>query len=68
MREGDLVQPDTVVGLIETMKIFNGVVAERRGRARALLAESCQLVHGGDRLLRLEDEEGAEPPNDRVPR
>ena len=51
VKEGDTVQPDTVVGLIETMKVFNEVVAERHGRVRKFLVSSGQLVQAGDRLL-----------------
>jgi acetyl-CoA carboxylase biotin carboxyl carrier protein len=51
VQEGDEVMPDTVVGLIETMKIFNEVVAECHGRVREVLVESGQLVHTGDHLM-----------------
>jgi acetyl-CoA carboxylase biotin carboxyl carrier protein len=52
--EGDEVQPDTIVGLIETMKIFNEVTAECRGRVRQIVAESGQLTHAGDCLMLVE--------------
>jgi len=52
---GDLVTTGAVVGLIETMKIFNEVLAERGGRIAAILAESGQLVHAGDALMTIED-------------
>lgn len=52
---GDLVAPGAVVGLIETMKIFNEVLAERGGRIAAILAEPGQLVHAGDALMTIED-------------
>jgi len=52
---GDLVAPGAVVGLIETMKIFNEVLAERGGRIAAILAESGQLVHAGEALMMIED-------------
>jgi acetyl-CoA carboxylase biotin carboxyl carrier protein len=58
--EGDAVQPDTVVGLIETMKIFNEVLAERRGVVLTILAESGQLVQAGDRLMLIDEEAAAE--------
>ena len=60
--EGDVVEPESVVGLIETMKIFNEVLAERHGRVREILVESGQLVHVGDRLM-LIDEAGEERPD-----
>jgi len=52
---GDRVEPGAVVGLIETMKIFNEVLAERGGRIAAILAESGQLVHAGDALMIIDD-------------
>jgi acetyl-CoA carboxylase biotin carboxyl carrier protein len=52
---GDVVAAGAVVGLIETMKIFNEVLAERGGRIAAILAESGQLVHAGDALMTIED-------------
>jgi acetyl-CoA carboxylase biotin carboxyl carrier protein len=52
---GDVVAPGAVVGLIETMKIFNEVLAERGGRIAAILAESGQLVHAGEALMTVED-------------
>ena len=61
---GDEVGPDTVVGLIETMKIFNEVLAERAGRIADILVESGQLVHASDPLMTVADaatEPGGEP-------
>jgi acetyl-CoA carboxylase biotin carboxyl carrier protein len=55
---GDIVEAGAVVGLIETMKIFNEVLAERGGRIAAILAESGQLVHAGDALMTIEDVAG----------
>jgi acetyl-CoA carboxylase biotin carboxyl carrier protein len=52
---GDQVAAGAVVGLIETMKIFNEVLAERGGRIAAILAESGQLVHAGEALMMIED-------------
>ena len=52
---GDRVEAGAVVGLIETMKIFNEVLAERGGRIVAILAESGQLVHAGEALMTIED-------------
>ena len=47
----DRVELDTVVGLIETMKIFNEILAERSGRIAAIVAETGQLVHAGETLM-----------------
>jgi acetyl-CoA carboxylase biotin carboxyl carrier protein len=52
---GDRVEPDTVVGLIETMKIFNEILAERTGRIAAIVADAGQLVHAGETLMLVDD-------------
>jgi acetyl-CoA carboxylase biotin carboxyl carrier protein len=52
---GDVVAAGAVVGLIETMKIFNEVLAERGGVIATIHAESGQLVHSGDVLMTIED-------------
>jgi acetyl-CoA carboxylase biotin carboxyl carrier protein len=52
--EGDWVEPEAVVGLIETMKVFNEVTADRAGRVVAFQAQTSQLVHAGDPLVLLE--------------
>lgn len=51
---GDWVDAEAVVGLIETMKIFNEVTADLPGRVARFVAEPGQLVHTGDLLLLLE--------------
>jgi acetyl-CoA carboxylase biotin carboxyl carrier protein len=48
---GDWLQPDTLVGLIETMKVFNEVVADCQGRVVAILAQQGQLIHSGEAIL-----------------
>ncbi len=48
---GDWLEQETVVGLIETMKVFNEVVADCRGRVATVLVQQGQLVHAGDPLL-----------------
>lgn len=52
--EGDWVDAETVIGLVEAMKIFNEVTADRAGRVAAFLVQSTQLVHAGDALAVLE--------------
>ncbi len=61
--EGDWVDVDTVIGLIETMKVFNEVTADRAGRIVAFQVDSGQLVAVGDVLAQLEPAErsAAEP-------
>jgi acetyl-CoA carboxylase biotin carboxyl carrier protein len=61
----DRVEPDTVVGLIETMKIFNEILAEQTGRVTAIVAETGKLVHAGDTLIFVD--EGAESGNGQAP-
>ena|SRR5581483_3613569 len=51
VQEGDWLEPGTVVGLIEAMKVFNEVVADVGGRLVRVHAATGQLVHQGDVLL-----------------
>jgi acetyl-CoA carboxylase biotin carboxyl carrier protein len=48
---GDWVQPETLVGLIETMKVFNEVVADCQGRVVAIMPEQGQLIHSGETII-----------------
>ena len=52
--EGDWVDADAVIGLVEAMKIFNEVTADVPGRIVRFAAESAQLVHAGDALVLIE--------------
>lgn len=52
--EGDWVDADAVIGLVETMKIFNEVTADVSGRIARFAADSGQLVHAGDPLVLIE--------------
>jgi biotin carboxyl carrier protein len=52
--EGDWVDADGVIGLVETMKIFNEVTADVAGRIKKMVADNGQLVHTGDTLVLLE--------------
>ncbi len=54
---GDFVEEGQIVCLIEAMKVFNEVPAERSGRVVEVCAESGQLVEQGAVLFRLEPEE-----------
>lgn len=51
---GDVVQAGQVVALIESMKVFNEVVAEVTGRVIALVGKNGDVVQKGDVLLRVE--------------
>jgi acetyl-CoA carboxylase biotin carboxyl carrier protein len=59
VNEGDWVDADAVIGLVETMKIFNEVTADMAGRIVRFAAENGQLVHAGDALVVLEPGERA---------
>lgn len=50
---GGLVEEDTVVAIIEVMKLMNTVRAGRRGRVTAILATDGALVEYGQPLLRI---------------
>lgn len=50
---GDLVEPDTVVGIIETMKLMNPVHAGTAGRIAAILVADAALIDGDAVLMRV---------------
>jgi acetyl-CoA carboxylase biotin carboxyl carrier protein len=50
---GDAVTADTVVGIVETMKLMNPVHAGRAGSVAAVLAANGALVAKGAPLVRL---------------
>ena len=49
-KDGDWIDADEVIGLVETMKIFNEVTADVSGRIVRFTAETAQLVHAGEPL------------------
>ena len=49
--EGDEVGPDTVVGIVETMKLMNPVHAGCRGRVAAICVDNATMVDGGAILM-----------------
>lgn len=53
LKVGDAVQPDTVVCIIEAMKIMNEIQAEQKGHVAEILVENGQPVEFGQRLYRL---------------
>lgn len=63
VQAGSHVEPDSVVGLIETMKMFNEVSADVSGIVREVLVENGALVESGQPLLYVEPgEELPAPP------
>jgi acetyl-CoA carboxylase biotin carboxyl carrier protein len=53
---GDRVEPESVVCLIEVMKMMNAVTAGVSGTVVEVCAENAQLVEYGDPLFRIEAE------------
>ncbi len=51
---GDEVEPDTVVCIIEAMKVMNEIKAEVRGVIRKILPESGTAVEFGQPLFKIE--------------
>ena len=54
IREGSVVEPGHVIGLIEAMKLINEVEAEAGGIVRRVLVEDGQPVEYGQPLFELE--------------
>lgn len=50
---GRQVDEDTILGLVETMKLMNSVVAGCRGEVVEICAENAMLVENGDVLVRV---------------
>lgn len=50
---GDSVSADTVIGIIEVMKLMNSVPAGMAGTVTEILAENGALVEHGETLLRI---------------
>jgi biotin carboxyl carrier protein len=55
---GDNVAPGTIVGLVETMKVFNEVTSDVAGVVRQVLVERGALVLAHAPLLAIEPEDG----------
>jgi acetyl-CoA carboxylase biotin carboxyl carrier protein len=51
---GSQVEPDTIVCIIEVMKMMNSVSAGVSGRVTEVIAENAQLVEYGEPLFRVE--------------
>jgi acetyl-CoA carboxylase biotin carboxyl carrier protein len=55
---GALVSEDTVVAIVETMKLMNPVHAGTRGRVAAIVVGNAEAVAQGAVLMRIEPEDG----------
>ena len=51
---GDKVAPDTVIGIIEAMKVMNEIKAEKSGVIKEILVENGQPVEYGEALFVIE--------------
>jgi acetyl-CoA carboxylase biotin carboxyl carrier protein len=54
VKVGDQVGPETVVCIVEAMKVFNELPAECSGKITAILVENGAAVEYGQKLFRLE--------------
>lgn len=54
VKAGDQVGPDTVVCIVEAMKVFNEIPAECSGKITAVLVENGAAVEYGQKLFRVE--------------
>ena len=50
---GSTVQPNTVIAIIEVMKLMNSIPAKAAGTVREIHAEDGQLVEKGQLLMRV---------------
>ena len=53
VKPGDVVSPETVIGIIEVMKLMNRVSAGISGTVTEIVAPSGELVEHGDPLIRV---------------
>ena len=51
---GTVIKPDTVICMIEAMKVFNQILAEKSGRIVEILVENGDAVGFGQPLFRIE--------------
>lgn len=54
VKVGDYVNPETVVGIVEAMKVFNELPAEVSGKIVAILVENGEAVEYGQPLFKVD--------------
>lgn len=54
VRAGDIVEEDTVVCIVEAMKLMNPIVADTKGKIVEIVAENGELVEYGQPLMVVE--------------
>ena len=62
VQPGHHVEPDDVVGLVETMKMYNEVTADVTGTVREIVVENGSLVEAGQPLLYVEPGDDPQAP------
>ncbi|MFK7788363.1 MAG: acetyl-CoA carboxylase biotin carboxyl carrier protein [Phycisphaeraceae bacterium] len=54
VKPGDSVTADTVVCIIEAMKVFNEIKAEKSGKVKSVLVENGDAIEFGQAIIELE--------------
>jgi len=54
VKVGDQIGPETIVCIVEAMKVFNEIPAEVSGKITAVLVENAAAVEYGQKLFRVE--------------
>lgn len=54
VKVGDQVGPETIVCIVEAMKVFNEIPAEVSGKITAIMVENAAAVEYGQKLFRVE--------------
>ena len=54
VKVGSVIEKDSVIGIIEAMKVFNEIPGEVSGKIVAVLVENSQAVEYGQTLMRVD--------------
>lgn len=54
VKVGDKVEENTIIGIIEAMKVMNEIKANKKGIIKEILVENAQPVEFGSKLIRIE--------------
>jgi acetyl-CoA carboxylase biotin carboxyl carrier protein len=54
VKEGDVVEPDTIICIIEAMKLMNEIKAEKKGKITKILVKNGQAVEFGQPIFSIE--------------
>jgi acetyl-CoA carboxylase biotin carboxyl carrier protein len=64
VRVGDTIEVGFVIGLVETMKVFNEVTADVAGVVRQILVHRGELITSNAPILLLEPDANPGPPGE----